>query len=57
MFGQCLVLRGVCELRKREEKTSYLPFLDVSKAHDSVWKEGLWCKMRHYDVEEKFVSL
>ena len=49
---QWLVLRDVCELRKRE-KTSYLAFLDVSKAYDSVWTEGLWCEMRHYGVEEK----
>ena len=20
---------------------------------DSVWREGLWCKMRHYGVDEK----
>ena len=42
----------------REEEdniTSYLVFLDVSKAYDSLWSEGLWCKMRHYGVEEKFV--
>ena len=52
---QWLVLRGVCELRKREKKTSYWALLDASKAYDSVWREGLWCKMRHYGVEEKFV--
>ena len=54
---QWLVLRGVCELRKREKKTSYLAFLDVSKPYDSVWREGLWCKRRHYDREEKFVKV
>ena len=51
------MLRGVCELRKREKKTSYLAFLDVSKAYDSVWREVLWCKMRHCGVEEKFVKV
>ena len=25
--------------------------------HLSVWREGLWCKMRHYGVEEKFVKM
>ena len=30
------------ELRKREKKTSYLTFLVLSKAYDSVWREGLW---------------
>ena len=44
-------------LRKMEKKTSYLAFLDISKVNDSVWREGLWCKMRHYGVEEKFVKV
>ena len=52
-----MLLRGLCELRKGEEKTSYLTFLDVSKAYDSVWREGLCCKMRHRGVEEKFVKV
>ena len=37
----------MCELRIREKETSCLAFLDVSKAYDSVWREGLWCKLRH----------
>ena len=51
-----LALKGVCELWKREKKTSYLAFLDVSKAYDSVLREGLWCKMRNYCVEDKCVK-
>ena len=35
-----MVLRGMHELRK-EKKTSYFTFLDVSKAYDSMWREGL----------------
>ena len=31
--------------------------MDVSKAYDTVWREGLWRKMREYGVEESFVSL
>ena len=53
---QCLVLRGVYELRTRKKKTSCLAFLDVSKTCDSVRKE-LWCKMSHYGVERKFVKV
>ena len=48
---QWLVLRCVCELRKKEKKTTHLAFLDVSKAYDRVWREGLWYKMWHYGVE------
>jgi len=35
---QILILRGVCELRRREKKGTYLAFLDVSKAYDTVWR-------------------
>ena len=51
------MLRGVCELRKRGKKTSNLAFLAVSKAYDSMWREGLWLKMWHYGAEEKFVKV
>ena len=34
-----------------------MAYLDVGKAYDSVWWEGLWCKMRHYGVEEKLVKV
>ena len=35
-------------MRKREKKNSYLAFLDISKAYDSVWREGLGHMMRQY---------
>ena len=56
-MDQWLVLRGVCEVRKREKKDSYLAFLDISKTYDRVWREGLWHKMRQYGVTEKFVRV
>ena len=54
---QWLMLRGVCEVRKRAKKNSYLASLDISKAYDSVWREELWHKMRQYGVEEKLVRV
>ena len=54
---QILILRGVCELRRKEKKGTYMAFLDVSKAYDTVWREGLWRKMQQYGVEEKFVRV
>ena len=58
--GRCsdqqLVLRGVCEVQKRGKKKSYMAFLDISKAYDSG-REGLWHKMRQYEVEKKFVRV
>ena len=51
------MLRDICEVQKREKKNSYLAFLDITKAYDSVWREGLWHKMRQYGVEEKLVRV
>ena len=56
-MDQILVLRGVCELGRRRRKGTYLAFLDVSKAYDTVWREGLWEKMRRYGVTQKFVRV
>ena len=50
-------LRCVCEVQKRKKRNSYLAFLDFSKAYGSVWRDGLWHKMRQYGVEEKFVKV
>ena len=35
---QWLVFRDVCEIRKKEKNTSYLAFLDISKAYNCVWR-------------------
>ena len=34
-----------------------MAFLDVSKAYDTVCRDGLWRKMQQYGVEEKFVHI
>ena len=39
------------------EEGTYVAFLDVSKAYDTVWREGLWKKMEQYGIEEKFVQI
>ena len=33
-----------------------IAFLDVRKAYDTVWREGLWKKMRGYGIAEKLVK-
>ena len=31
--------------RFREDKETYAFFLDVQKAYDTVWRDGLWLKL------------
>ena len=33
-----------------------IAFLDVRKAYDTMWREGLWKKMRGYGIAEKLVK-
>ena len=54
---QWLVLRGICEVQKRVKNRSYLAFLDITKAYDSMWREELWHKIRQYGVEKEFVRV
>ena len=31
--------------RQREDKKTYAFFLDIQKAYDTVWRDGLWYKL------------
>ena len=44
-------------LRSVTIEMAILAFLDVSKAHDTVWREGLSMKMREFKVQEEFVNV
>ena len=35
----------------REDKGTYAFFLDVQKAYDTVWRDGLWLKLSDMGVE------
>ena len=39
-----------------ERKGTWLGFMDVSKAYDTVWRDGLWEKLRMYCAEEEFLK-
>ena len=43
------------ELRKKQGLKTVIAFLDVKKAYDTVWSEGLW-KKRGYGIAEKLVK-
>ena len=51
------VVNGVCQLRRGEGKKTWLAFLDLRKAYDSVWREGLWEKMDRYGIGGKFLRV
>ena len=51
-----MILRGVCELRRKERKGTYMAFLDVSKVYDTVWREGSWRKIQQYGVRRSLFT-
>ena len=51
------VVNGVCQLRRGEGKKTWLVFLDLRKAYDNVWREGLWEKMDRYGIGGKFLRV
>ena len=48
-FRSCIdnvdTLNEVVQGRLREDKPTYAFFLDVQKAYDTVWRDGLWLKL------------
>ena len=43
-------LNELVQGRLRENKRTYAFFLDVQKAYDTVWRDGLWLKL--WDLED-----
>ncbi|CAB1097417.1 unnamed protein product [Ectocarpus sp. CCAP 1310/34] len=39
--------------RKRAGRSTYFFFLDVKKAYDTVWRNGLWKQLSKYGIKEK----
>ena len=37
--------------RKKEEKPTYCLFLDLQKAYDIVWRNGLWKQLSQYGIK------
>ena len=35
------MLKSVCDIMRLQVRRTFLAFLDVSKAYDTVWREGL----------------
>ena len=50
------ILRQIFDQGKRKKNTK-VAFLDVRKAYDRVWREGLWRKMEGYGFGGKFLRV
>ena len=46
-------LNELVQGRIREDKQTYAFFLDVRKAYDTVWHDGLWCKLWDMGIRGK----
>jgi hypothetical protein len=46
-------LHGICSLAKSSKKPLYIAFLDLSKAFDRVWPEGLLAKLWESGIQGK----
>ena len=51
------LLREVIDGRREARQKTYILFLDVKKAYDTVWQNGLWKKMKEAGVPVWLVNL
>ena len=55
-YDAAFILRQIFDQGKRKKSTK-VAFLDVRKAYDRVWREGLWRKMEGYGFGGKFLRV
>ena len=54
---QIFTLLEVIKKRKNKHRSTYCCFLDIRKAYDTVWREGLWKKLEAIGVHEKLMKV
>lgn len=54
---QILVLTETLEMCRSERRPAFVAFLDVRKAYDTVWHEGLFHKLWSFNIRGKFWRL
>ena len=47
------ILNEVIQGRLQEGKKTFCFFLDIKKAYDTVWRDGLWCRMWEMSIQGK----
>ena len=46
-------LAEIIKRKKREGKPTYACFLDIKKAYNTVWREGLWDKLQRAGIQNR----
>jgi hypothetical protein len=54
---QIWILKEIVRSRKEKNMPSYLTFVDVRKAYDTVWRNGLWKKLHDIGVRGKMLDM
>jgi len=52
-LDQVFILNEILLNRKEKKKATITAFIDVKKAYDKVWRDGLWVKMYEMGVDGK----
>ena len=51
------LLQEIIHQRKRNKQNTFITFLDLTKAYDSVWQDGLWKKAIKLGIKGKTLRL
>jgi hypothetical protein len=54
---QIWILKEIVRARKERSEPTYLTFVDVRKAYDTVWRNGLWKKLYDMGVRGKMLNI
>jgi sorting nexin-29 len=54
---QIFTLAEIIRRRKNERKPTFCCFLDIRKAYDTVWRDGLWTKLTEAKVDGKMLRM
>ena len=52
-----IILETVMNILKEQTKPHYIALLDITKAYDRVWREGLWFKLEKYGFTNKIINI
>jgi len=51
------ILNEIVSARTEEALPTFTAFIDIAKAYDTVWRPGLWAKLKHAGVDPQTLDL